>query len=115
MITLLNHGADINHTNNNGESIYTLMSTNIKEYFDICYMFTRKKLNNKIFINSECVICNEKENKMVYVEPCQHIVSCFKCFQNLEVFSVNNETFCKCPMCNTHISNHTIVEYINKN
>jgi ankyrin repeat protein len=113
MITILNQGADINYTNNNGETIYRLMPTNIKEYFEICYTFARKNINKKIFINTECVICNEKETKMVLLEPCQHIVTCFKCFQNLEVFSANNETFCKCPMCNTNISNHTIVEYLN--
>jgi ankyrin repeat protein len=115
MMLLLNKGANIKHRNNNGETIYSLMSSNLKEYFEICYLFNRSNVNNKIFINSECLICNEKEDKMVYVEPCQHIVICFKCFQNLVVFSANNETFCKCPLCNTHISNHTIVEYINQN
>jgi ankyrin repeat protein len=114
MIHITNYGANLNHKNKYNETIYTIMDTEIKEYFEICATFSKKQINQKIFINRNCLICDEKENKMVYLDVCQHIIMCFKCFQQLQNYSIKNDTSNKCPLCNTNIGGYRIVEYMNE-
>jgi len=112
MIHITNYGANLNHKNKENETIYTIMDHEIKEYFEICSTYSKKQINQKIFINRNCLICYEKKNKMVYLDVCQHIVICFKCYQQLQNYSINNNTTCKCPLCNTNIAGYRIVEYM---
>ena len=113
MITLINHGANKNHKNNKGDTIYNLMIDEVKQWFDVCSTYIKSNINQKIFINKNCLICMEPKNKMVYLEACQHIVICFECFQTLREHNVSNGTeITKCPLCSTKISDHRIVEYI---
>jgi ankyrin repeat protein len=114
MIMITNYGANLNHKNKDNETIYTIMDNEIKEYFEICSTYSKKQINQKIFINRNCLICDEKENKMVYLDVCQHIVICFKCYQQLQNYSIKNDTSNKCPLCNTNIGGYRIVEYMNE-
>jgi ankyrin repeat protein len=114
MITLINHGANKNHKNHKAETIYNLMIDEVKQWFDVCSTYAKSNINQKIFINKNCLICMEEKNKMVYLEACQHIVMCFECFQKLGEHNIENGTFIKkCPLCSTQIADHRIVEYIN--
>ncbi len=111
MILLLNHNANINHKNNYNKTIYNIMSLELNQYFQICNTFTRKNINNKIFCNSECLICIEKSNKMVLIDSCNHIVICFKCFVNY--MKHNAGDIHKCPFCSSPISTYKVVDFIN--
>ncbi len=113
MINLVNHGANKKHKNKQNLSIYDLMVDDIKQMYDFCASYTTSCINQKIFINKNCIICTEIPQKMVYLESCQHIVICFSCFKSLEEHNINNQnTNRKCPLCSTHITNYKIVEYI---
>jgi ankyrin repeat protein len=117
MITLINHGANKNHKNKQNDTIYNLMIDEIKQWFDICSVYTKNNINQKIFINRLCLICTEPENKMIYFDSCQHIVICFKCFQSLQEHNSTLQTsrITKCPLCNTQIADYRVVEYMNDN
>lgn len=114
MITISNYGADKNHKNKDNETIYSIMNEEIKEYFEMCSTYTKKQINQKIFINRNCLICCEKQNKMVYLDVCQHIIMCFNCFKHLENHSSNNNTISKCPLCNINIGSYRIVQYMDE-
>lgn len=110
MILLLNHNANINHKNNYDKTIYNLMSLELNQYFQICNTFTRKKINNKIFCNTECLVCMDKSNKMILIDSCNHIVICFDCFINYLKNNAGNID--KCPFCSSPISTYQIVDFI---
>ncbi len=113
MINLVNHGANRKHKNKQNHSIYDLMIDDIKQMYDFCSSYTTSSINQKIFINKNCIICTETPQKMVYLESCQHIVICFGCFKSLEEHNINNQNNThKCPLCSTQITNYKIVEYI---
>ncbi len=113
MITLINHGANKKHKNTQNMTIYDLMIDDIKQCYDFCSSYTTSNINQKIFINKNCLICTEQKQKMVYLEACQHIIICFDCFKSLEEHNIHNQNnIRKCPLCSTHITNHKIVEYI---
>jgi ankyrin repeat protein len=113
MITLINHGANKKHKNKQNLSIYDLMIDDIKQWYDFCSSYTTSNINQKIFINKNCIICTETQQKMVYFEACQHIIICFDCFKSFEEHNINNQNnIRKCPLCSTHINNYKIVEYI---
>jgi ankyrin repeat protein len=111
IITLINAGLNINHKNNMGQSVFDMMDNEMFQYYQLCSNYMSSKINHKIYINKECLICLEEASKMVLFDKCNHSVICFKCFQNL----VNHHTDyidVKCPYCNIAISTHTIIETI---
>ena len=113
MITLVNNGSNKKHKNKQNQTIYDLMVDDIKQWYDCCSSYITPNINNKIFINKNCIICTETPQKMIYFETCQHIVICFECFKSLKEHNINNQNnMCKCPFCNTYISNYKVVEYI---
>ncbi len=111
IMTFINAGLNINHKNNIGQSVFDMMDNEMFQYYQLCTNYMSSKINQKIYINKECLICLEEAHKMVLFDKCNHCVICFKCFQNL-VNQYTNYIDIKCPYCNIHISTHTIVETI---
>jgi ankyrin repeat protein len=111
MMTLINAGTNVNHKNNKGYSIFDIMDNEMFQYYQLCsnYNYNVPRINNKIYISKECLICFETNSKMVLFDKCNHSVLCFKCFQNL-INHHNNQIDIKCPYCNMNISTHTIIE-----
>lgn len=111
IITLINAGLNINHKNNMGQSVFDMMDNEMFQYYQLCSNYMSTKINHKIYINKECLICLEEAPKMVLFDKCNHCVICFKCFQNLVNHHLDYIDI-KCPYCNIAISTHTIIETI---
>jgi ankyrin repeat protein len=111
IITLINAGLNINHKNNMGQSVFDMMDNEMFQYYQLCSNYMSSKINHKIYINKECLICLEEAPKMVLFDKCNHCIICFKCFQNLVNHHLNYIDI-KCPYCNIAISTHTIIETI---
>jgi ankyrin repeat protein len=111
IITLINAGLNINHKNNMGQSVFDMMDNEMFQYYQLCSNYMSSKINHKIYINKECLICLEESSKMVLFDKCNHCVICFKCFQNLVNHHLDYIDI-KCPYCNIAISTHTIIETI---
>jgi ankyrin repeat protein len=111
IITFINSGLNINHKNNMGQSVFDMMDNEMFQYYQLCSTYISSKINHKIYINKECLICLEDAHKMVLFDKCNHCVICFKCFQNLVNHHIDYIDV-KCPYCNITISTHTIIETI---
>ena len=95
-----------------GKSAIDIMDNEMFQYYQLCSNYNSSSvINNKIFMNKECIICLEEHTKMVLFNKCNHCVLCFQCFQNL-VNHQRNYMDVKCPYCNINISTHTIIETI---
>ncbi len=121
MMTLINYGAYPNHVNKFGQGIMDLMSKQTLKYYQLCSSLnnnTLKKGNDKIFVAHECSICLEKKQIMIFLNSCQHIVTCKDCFDTLQTYYQNENEYenevkvYKCSFCNVESLTFKIVQYM---
>ena len=119
MMTLINHGAFTYHTNKYGQSIMDLMSKQTFKYYKLCSSLnnqTLKKGIDKIFVANECSICFEKKTTMIFLNSCQHIVTCKDCFDTLQTYNQSDnieEKVYKCSFCNVESLTFKLVQFMN--